>query len=228
MQTSEYSGHVMPGGDALQRTIRHENVTLTLTKLSVGPMDNNCYLLADQAAGVGVIIDAAADAGRILRQIGDLRIETILTTHGHQDHWQALREVARATGARVVHHSDDQPRIPVRADAAVDHGDMLAFGSAALEIRHTPGHTDGSICAVLHGIADDQPSISEHLFSGDTLFPGGPGKTQSPDEFAEIMDSLRSRLFTLPDQTWVYPGHGDDTTLGDERGHLEAWQARGW
>jgi glyoxylase-like metal-dependent hydrolase (beta-lactamase superfamily II) len=242
MSDSDYPGHVDPGGPAIRRIVHHvprvragasepaggDLTTVSVTKLSVGPMDNNCYVLADTGAGVALVIDAADEAQRIVDAIGDLRVAAILVTHGHPDHWQALREVAAATGAPVVYHGAERARIPVAPDRIVEHGATLTFGAASVTVRHTPGHTDGSVCAVLTGSAHDRPVIATHLFTGDTLFPGGPGKTQDADRFRQIMRSLREELFVLPDDTWVYPGHGDDTTLGDERGQLDHWQARGW
>jgi glyoxylase-like metal-dependent hydrolase (beta-lactamase superfamily II) len=221
-------GHAEPRGAAIRRTIHDGETTVTITKLSVGPIDNNCYVLADTAAGAGLIIDAASDAPRILQVAGDLRIAAILTTHGHHDHWQALDDVARATDAPIVYHGADRARIPVAPDRLVEDTPSLTFGAATVGLRHTPGHTDGSVCAILTGIAQDRPAIRAHVFTGDTLFPGGPGKTQNAERFRQIMRSLRGCLFVMPDDTWVYPGHGDDTTLGDERGQLDEWQARGW
>src|SRR5690606_12490607 len=112
----------------------------------VGPMDSNCYVLADTAAGECLIIDAADEAPRILDAVGDLRVTAILTTHGHRDHWQALRDVAQATGADVVHHGADRALIPVVPDRLAEDAQALEFGSATVELRHTPGHTDGSVC----------------------------------------------------------------------------------
>jgi glyoxylase-like metal-dependent hydrolase (beta-lactamase superfamily II) len=230
MQIRDYGqrGHVEPGGAAIRRVIRHGPTTVTVTKLSVGPMDNNCYVLADPAAGAGLIIDAANDAQRILGAAGDLRITAILTTHGHEDHWQALDDVVRATGAPVIYHGADRARIPVAPDRLAEDMPSLTFGGVTAEVLHTPGHTDGSICVILTGAAEDRPAITTHAFTGDTLFPGGPGKTRNAERFQQIMCSLRERVFVMPDDTWVYPGHGDDTTLGDERGALDEWQARGW
>jgi glyoxylase-like metal-dependent hydrolase (beta-lactamase superfamily II) len=228
MHNATYSGHVEPRGAALRRTIHGPDGTIQVTKLSVGPMDNNCYVLADTDTGAGLIIDAANDAARILDVVGDLRITAIVTTHGHHDHWQGLAEVARATGAPVVYHGADRARIAIAPDALAEDMEKLAFGRATVRLLHTPGHTDGSVCVLLTGTAGDQPAIVTHLFTGDTLFPGGPGKTQNAEHFRQIMRSLRERLFVLPDDTWVYPGHGDDTTLRAERGHLDQWEARGW
>ncbi len=223
-----YGGHVEPRGAPLRRTVRHAATTIAVTKLSVGPMDNNCYVLADVNAGSGIIIDAADDADSILDAVGDVDITAVLTTHGHRDHWQALAAVARATGARVLYHREEQPQLPMPPDGTVTHGDRVSVGAAAVEILHTPGHTDGSVCVLLHGAADDRPDITGHVFTGDTLFPGGPGATAGARQFQQIMDSLRIHLFVLDDETWVYPGHGDDTTIGAERPHLDEWQARGW
>jgi glyoxylase-like metal-dependent hydrolase (beta-lactamase superfamily II) len=224
---SHYDGHVDPGGAPAIRTVRHHAGAITVTKLSVGPMDNNCYVLADHTTGTGIVIDAADDADRVLDAIGDVDITAIVTTHGHRDHWQGLGAVARATGARVLYHPDDGALIPVPFDGTVTHGDRVTVGTAAVEVIHAPGHTDGSVCVLLHG-EDDDHGATAHLFTGDTLFPGGPGKTNNPTQFAQIMRSLRERLFVLDDDTWVYPGHGDDTTLGAERPHLDEWQERGW
>lgn len=228
MQTSSYTGHVEQRGAPAQRVVSHDATSITVTKLSVGPMDNNCYVLTDTGSGTGIVIDAANDAERILDALGDVDVTTILTTHHHHDHWQALAAVARATDARVLLHAEEQSHVPVPVDGTVTHGDRISLGTACIEILHTPGHTDGSVCAVLSGPAQDRPDITTHVFTGDTLFPGGPGKTNGDGAFARIIESLRTELFTFDDDTWIYPGHGDDTTIGAERPHLDAWQARGW
>jgi glyoxylase-like metal-dependent hydrolase (beta-lactamase superfamily II) len=214
-----YTGHVEPGGPTAIRTVDVDGTEVEIRKLSVGPMDNNAYVLRDVATDEAVLIDAANDAGRLLDELDGLRLTAIVTTHGHGDHWQALAEVADATGASVGIHPGDADMVPRRADRDLEDGGTIEIGAATARLIHTPGHTPGSTCLLL-GNAD--------LFTGDTLFPGGPGRTTNPGEFTEIMRSLETKLFTLPDETWVYPGHGDDTTLGDERPHLPEWRERGW
>jgi glyoxylase-like metal-dependent hydrolase (beta-lactamase superfamily II) len=195
-------------------------VEVEIRKLSVSEMDNNVYLLRDVARDRALLIDAAADATRILSEVGDTTLEAIVTTHGHWDHHRALVEVAEATGATVVHHPDDEDQTPRRADRPAEDGMTLAFGDAEVRLLHTPGHTPGSTCVLLG---------ERHLFTGDTLFPGGPGGTFGDEEaFRAIMRSLRERVFALDDEVHVHPGHGDDTTLGAERGSLDEWEARGW
>ena len=217
---SDYSGHVDPGGPAISRTIELEGTSVEVRKFSVGPMDNNAYLIADTAAGEALLIDAANDAERILREVEDLHVVAILTTHGHGDHWQALAQVADATHARTWVHNADSSMVPRKADHLLSHGERITIGQTSVRLLHTPGHTPGSTCALLG---------ETHLFTGDTLFPGGPGNTFGDAEaFSTIMTSLREAVFVLPDETWVYPGHGDDTTLGAERPHLDEWQERGW
>jgi len=212
------NGHVESGGETISRTVTTpEGLEVEVRKLSVGPMDNNVYVLVQD--GQALLVDAANDAERILQAVADVEVATILTTHGHGDHWQALEEVATATGAEVLHHRADDEMIPVAATRLVDGGEVLAVGGTTVELIHNPGHTPGSTSVLLAGT---------HLFTGDTLFPGGPGRTTNPDEFATIMRSLEDKLFVLPNDTHVYPGHGDDTTLGTERPHLQEWRDRGW
>ena len=213
-------GTVEPGGPAIARTVTVAGVAVEIRKLSVGELDNNVYLLTDVDRGSALLIDAAADADHILAEVGERTVETILTTHGHWDHIRALDEVAEATGAALAHHPIESEAIGHDPDVPALHGTRLHVGAAPVDLRHTPGHTAGSVSALLG---------PHHLFSGDTLFPGGPGATFGDAEaFATIMRSLREQLFTLDDDTWVYPGHGDDTTIGGERPDLDAWERRGW
>ena len=218
-----YSGDVRVGGPPDTREIDG----LTVTKIAVGPMDNNAYLLRCTSTGQAILIDAANEASRLIELIGDTPVGTIVTTHQHGDHWQALAEVQKHTGAEVVAHPADADGIPVPVTHPVQDGDVLTFGDAAVSFIHLRGHTPGSI-AVLYD-AGGKLAGQPHLFTGDSLFPGGVGKTNSPADFTSLLDDVSGRLFDrLPDPTWVYPGHGSDTTLGTERPHLGEWRQRGW
>ena len=218
-----YTGDVRVGGPSDTREIDG----LTVTKISVGPMDNNAYLLRCASTGEGILIDAANEAGRLIEMIGDTPVGTIVTTHRHADHWQALPEVQKHTGAEVVAHSADADYLPVSVTHRAEHGEVLTFGDCAVSLIHLRGHTPGSI-AVLYD-AGGRLASDPHVFTGDSLFPGGVGKTNSPADFTSLLTDVTDRLFTpLPDAAWVYPGHGKDTTLGVERPHVEEWRARGW
>jgi len=196
---------------------------VTLTKIAVGEMHNNAYLLVDQT-GQGLLIDAAAEPERLLAMIGDTPVAKIVTTHQHPDHWQGLAAVKAATGAVTVAHPADAPGIPVPTDELVEDGGTISFGDTVLSVTHLVGHTPGSIALTL-----DSGGPGPHLFTGDCLFPGGPGRTTRPEDFNSLMTGLEERIFgRLPDETWIYPGHGNDSTLGAERPHLEEWRARGW
>jgi len=215
-----YTGEVSVGGPAQTREING----ITVTKIAVGPMDNNSYLLRCPSTGQALLIDAAAEPERLLEMIGDSQVQKIVTTHQHGDHWGALAEVKAATGATTVAHPLDAPGIPVPTDELVEDGGTIQFGDMALTAIHLVGHTPGSI-ALLYA---HEPQW--HLFSGDCLFPGGVGNTQKdPERFQSLYKDVAEKLFgPLPDETWVYPGHGKDTTLGAERPHLEEWRERGW
>ncbi|MBG0856192.1 MBL fold metallo-hydrolase [Streptomyces spinoverrucosus] len=215
-----YSGQVTVGGPADV----HELKDLMITKIAVGPMDNNAYLLRCRATDEQLLIDAANDADSLLGMIGDDGIASVVTTHQHGDHWQALAAVVAATGARTYAGRDDAAGIPVPTDVLVDDGDTIRVGRVELTARHLVGHTPGSIALVY-----DDPHGHPHVFTGDCLFPGGPGRTTRPEEFNSLMGGLETKLFdVLPDETWIYPGHGNDTTIGTERPHLAEWRARGW
>jgi glyoxylase-like metal-dependent hydrolase (beta-lactamase superfamily II) len=214
-----YTGNVTVGGPPDSR----ELPGLSVTKLAVGPMDNNAYLLRDLRTGEALLIDAAAEADRLIELIGETPVVRIVTTHKHADHWQALAEVQAATGAAVAAHSIDAEEIPVTVTEPLEHGDTVRAGDVELTVIHLRGHTPGSIALRYDAAAEP------HLFTGDSLFPGGPGKTTSAADFTSLMNDLEQRVFDqLPDPTWVYPGHGNDTTLGAERPNISEWRARGW
>ncbi|WP_371787074.1 MBL fold metallo-hydrolase [Streptomyces albidoflavus] len=216
-----YSGAVKVGGPADV----HELTGLMISKVAVGPMDNNAYLLRCRATGEQLLIDAAAESGTLLQLIGRDSVASVVTTHRHGDHWQALAEVVAVTGARTQAGRYDAEGIPVPTDVLLDDGDTVRVGRVELTVLHLVGHTPGSIALVY-----DDPHGHPHVFTGDCLFPGGVGNThQDPDAFAQLLGDVETKIFAaLPDETWVYPGHGDDTTLGAERPHLAAWRERGW
>lgn len=216
------SGHVEPGGPPL---IVELSPTLALAKISVGRMDNNAYLLSTPE--VSMLVDAADEDDRILGLVAGCPVETIVTTHRHGDHWQALPAVARATGAVLVCGRPDLDAIATGAWlenlTGVWDGDQVALGSETFEVIGLVGHTPGSIALAWTGAS------GTHLFTGDSLFPGGPGRTRTPQDFGTLMADLEGKIFArFDDATVVHPGHGDDTTLGAERPHLDKWRARGW
>ncbi|MCU1655402.1 MAG: Glyoxylase, beta-lactamase superfamily [Pseudonocardiales bacterium] len=199
---------------------------LTIAKLAVGPMSNNAYLLRCTETEEGLLIDAANEADRLreLIALDGPPVSAVLTTHRHPDHWQALSETVDAAGAAVYAGEEDADELPVAVDERLKHGDTITVGDATLDIIALRGHTPGSI-AVLYRDPDGRP----HLFTGDSLFPGGVGRTTSPADFTSLVDDVSARVFdVLPDETWFYPGHGDDSTLGAERPHLAEWRERGW
>jgi len=218
-----YDGAVKVGGPAQTR----DAGPLTITKIAVGEMDNNAYFLRCKETEDIVLIDAAAEPDRligVLNSFGDSpRLTAIVTTHRHGDHWQALPELVAATGAPVIAHAEDGDQLPVTSVTTVADGDTVSVGRCELSVIHLVGHTPGSIALLFEG-----PDRS-HLFTGDSLFPGGHGLTQTPQDHVSLMDDLEAKVFgRLPDETWFYPGHGNDSTLGTERPHLSEWRERGW
>ena len=215
--------HVEPGGPPLLVPL---SSSLTMIKVSVGPVDNNAYILQASSGGT-VLIDAANDDDRLLKIISDQPLDTIVTTHRHPDHWQALPSVAAATGARLISGQHDLEAISTGASVVgmigVWDGDHVELGTELLEVIGLVGHTPGSITLSYEGAG------VTHLFTGDSLFPGGPGKTNTPEDFTSLMNDLESKIFDrFDDSAVVHPGHGDDTTLGTERPHLAEWRKRGW
>jgi glyoxylase-like metal-dependent hydrolase (beta-lactamase superfamily II) len=188
-------------------------------KVVVGPMDNNVFVLSCTGTGAAVLVDAANEAERLLGMAKDLGVGQVLTTHGHWDHIQAVPQV-REAGYRVAISAGDAGMLPGYDDVLEDDA-TIEVGQLKLRTILTPGHTPGSMCFRLEG----QPL----LFSGDTLFPGGPGNTSLPGgNFDQIVESIDRRLFSLPGDLLVLPGHGLDTTLDTERPHLQEWIDRGW
>lgn len=200
-----------------------DNGTILTKAALVGEYDNNAFVVACAQTGKGVIIDAAAEPDRVLEMTDGVEVEALLTTHGHHDHLRAVAPVVEALGLPFLLHPSDYElaaRTTSVAPTALSDGEVIPLGETSLLTMHTPGHTPGSVCFLSPGV----------LFSGDTLFPGGPGATQfEGGDFDTIIKSIKGRLFALDDATEVYPGHGPDaTTIGTERPDMPEWIARGW
>lgn len=238
MGDGRYTGHVGPGGATAVRVLDEAEVR----KASVGPMDNAAYLVTCRRSGAQLLVDAPADPDRLLALLregsGSARLDLVVVTHRHRDHLGALASVVAVTGAAVAAGAEDADAVAAAADHPVDrrlrHGDVLTVGRLRLDVVALRGHTPGSVALALtepsDATAPDAVPGRVHLFTGDSLFPGGVGSTdRDPVRFARLLGDVTERVFDrYRDDTWVYPGHGDDTTLGAERPALAAWAARGW
>ncbi|MGH2747831.1 MAG: MBL fold metallo-hydrolase [Actinomycetota bacterium] len=195
----------------------YEGDDLIVRKIEVGNMENNVYVLECPETHESLIVDGCFEPDSIVAAADGTKVVGIVQTHGHMDHVQALGALKEKLGVPVHAHPGDDYPVPI--DNELKDGDVLSFGRREATAIHTPGHTPGGVC-LLSG---------SHLISGDTLFPGGPGNTRGDARaFAQIIESVETKLFTLPDDTRVYPGHGLDTTIGAERPHLQEWKDRGW
>jgi glyoxylase-like metal-dependent hydrolase (beta-lactamase superfamily II) len=218
-----YTGHV-DSHTAARRTLPGAGVI----KMSVGPMDNNAYIVTCANTGESVLIDAANDPDLLVKLVEEQapKLALIVTTHQHFDHWQALAAVAEATGAPTAAHELDAGPLPIPPERFLDGGDTLDVGDLTFDVIHLRGHTPGSVALALRPSAE---RTAVQLFTGDCLFPGGVGKTWEPGGFEQLLGDVTGRIFEVyGDDTVVYPGHGDDTTLGEERPRLPEWRERGW
>jgi glyoxylase-like metal-dependent hydrolase (beta-lactamase superfamily II) len=219
-----YTGHVDPH-TAARRVLPGASIV----KASVGPMDNNAYLVTCSQTGETLLIDAANEPEILLDLIERFapKLSLIVTSHQHFDHWQALEQVASVTGVPTAAHRLDAEPLPVTPDRILANGDTITVGALTFDVIHLQGHTPGSVALALDGA--DPETGATHLFTGDCLFPGGVGKTWEDGAFDQLLADVSSRIFDVyADSTVVYPGHGDDTTLGSERPHLGEWKERGW
>lgn len=231
---ADYDGHVVAGGPTALRRLDDVDIR----KAQVGPMGNNAYLLTCRRGGHQVLIDAAADSDRLLALVREgsssSALELIITTHQHRDHHGALEDMVAVTGAPTAAGAPDAEAIGVPIKHRLHDGEVLTVGCLNLEVIALRGHTPGSVALLLTEPAQvHEPGAMPgraHLFTGDSLFPGGLGNTGGdPERFTQLFEDVTTKVFDrLPDDTWVYPGHGDDTTLGAERPHLASWRARGW
>lgn len=230
--------HVRPGGPGVALVLD----AVEVRKASVGDMDNDAYLVTCRHTGAQLLVDAPADPDRLLALVREgspsARLDVVVVTHRHHDHLGALASVVAVTGARVAAGAEDADEIATATDQPVAtrlrHGDVVTVGDVRLDVVALRGHTPGSVALALTEPADARAPGAVagrvHLFTGDALFPGGVGATGGdPERFAALLGDVRTRVFDrYRDDTWVHPGHGDGTTLGAERPHLDAWAARGW
>ncbi len=200
-------------------TLHYEDDQVVIHKSVVGPLDNNVFVVACRQTGESLLVDAANEHEQLLGLCRELGVRQVVETHGHWDHIQAVPQL-RDAGYEVAVTAADASML-ASYDLLLGDDEVLEVGRLRLRTILTPGHTPGSICFAVEG--------SPVLLSGDTLFPGGPGNTATDlGDFKTIIESIDRRLFTLPPETVVMPGHGADTTIGAERPHLDQWIERGW
>jgi hydroxyacylglutathione hydrolase len=193
-----------------------KNDSIQIDRYELGPFGTNSYIMTCLKTGDSAVVDAPGEAPKILDQLKHTHPKYILMTHSHMDHTGALAQLKSALNAPIAAHAADAGRMPIAPDILLADGEAIAFGQVHLSAMHTPGHTPGSLCFYTEG----------YLISGDTLFPGGPGKTGSPADFRQIVESLQHKIFALPDDTQVFPGHGEPALLGKEKQAFEAFSAR--
>lgn len=218
-----YTGDVTPGGRSEVRSLPG----LTIRKMSVSAMHNNVYLLTCAVTAEQLLIDAADDPQRCLALVaeGSGRLDHLVTTHRHWDHTRALEEVARITSATTYAGELDADALPLAPDVRLRHGDVVTVGQIELDVALV-ADTESSVV-----LSYRDPQGHDHVFTGDTLFPGGVGATRNDpsQSFPALFHDVTTRIFDVhDDRTWIYPGHGGDTTLGAERPHLAEWRERGW
>ena len=194
----------------------HYDGEIQITKINMGPYNNNGYIVACAETKEAVIIDTPAEPEKLLSEIGDVQVKAILITHGHQDHLLGFKEITGQVHALIGVGEADAELLPSPPGIALKDGATLKIGNKTIQVLSTPGHTNGSTCYL----------IGKHLFSGDTLFPGGPGKSRSPEALRQEIDSITRKLLVLPDDTAVYPGHGDDTTIGQARQEYQVFASK--
>ena len=190
--------------------------SIRIERLSLGPFGTNTYLLICQKTGDSVIVDAPGEADKVLKRLEGTQPRYILMTHNHMDHVDALAALKSALNVPLAAHAEDAGGLPVKPEQLLNNGDTISFGEIQLKVLHTPGHTPGSLCFL----------TGRYLISGDTIFPGGPGKTWSPADFKKIVESLTNKIFTLPDDTEIYPGHGDAAVLRNEKQAFETFSSK--
>ena len=189
---------------------------IRIERLELGPFGTNAYIVTCQKTRDSVLIDTPAEANTIMDRLHGTNPRYILLTHNHMDHSGALAELHSSLKVPLVTHALDAERLPSPPEELLNDGDTISFGNIKLEVLHTPGHTPGSLCF----------KVGRHLISGDTIFPGGPGRTGSPDAFRQIVKSITGKIFTLPEEIYIYPGHGEATVLKKEKDEFAVFASR--
>ena len=197
-------------------SVVEQDSNILVRKIDTAPYGTNAYILVCQATQDSVLIDVPGEAERIISDMEGTNPTSILITHNHFDHTGALREVKDRLNIPVAAHPDDADRLPLTPDVNLNDGNAVSFGKIHLKVLHTPGHTPGSLCFI----------YARYLFSGDTLFPAGPGRTGSPAAFEQIVKSLKEKIFVLPENTLIYPGHGASTILKKEKNEFAVFSSR--
>jgi hydroxyacylglutathione hydrolase len=193
-----------------------EDDRILIEKLELGPFGTNAYILTCRQTSASVLVDAPGEAGKIMSQLKGTDPKYVLMTHNHMDHTGALVEVKSVLNVPIAAHRDDAGNLPLQPDLLLNDGGVVAWGDIQLTVLHTPGHTPGSVCFL----------TANYLIAGDTLFPDGPGKTGSPADFRQILESLTNKIFVLPEDTRIYSGHGASTVLKKEKRAFAAFSAR--
>jgi len=197
-------------------TIVKKNDILSIDRIVSAPFGTNAYIIVCQPTGESVLIDAPGDADKILTRLEKTKPQCLLLTHRHMDHTGALRQLKEELNIPAAAHPIDAEHLPVSAEMLLTDGNIVSFGRVTLDVLHTPGHTPGSLCFL----------TGKYLISGDTIFPGGPGKTSTPESFRQIISSIQKKIFALPDDTRIYPGHGDPTVLKKEKEEFAVFSAK--
>ena len=194
----------------------HYSEEVLIHKIPMGDYDNNGYVLVCPKTNESIVIDTPGEPEKIMAVARGTTVKAILITHTHMDHLVGFETIRSQLGAPVGVHGAEAGNLPTSADFHLADGDMVTAGTVTLKVIHTPGHTPGAVCFL----------IGTHLFSGDTLFPGGPGHTRKPEDLLQIIESITGKLLVLPQETVVYPGHGDDTTIGKAQNEYAVFASR--